>query len=87
MTVRHSSYRGLAAQADALLVLRLDEWCVDSLDSLHGIHVHFGVLTCSPVLRVVLYGPRALSVGIPHASQEQSAETIGGFYIDEILPK
>lgn len=71
VTVRHSSYLGLAAQAEALLVLRLDEWCVDGVDSLHGIHVHIGGAG-----RFCVWHIRAWSVGMPHASQERSAEKI-----------
>lgn len=78
MTVRHSSYPGLAAQAEALLVLRLDEWWVDGVDSLHGTHVHIGAAG-----RFCVWHIRASSVGMPHASQERSAEMIYDFYIDE----
>lgn len=71
VTVRHSSYLGLAAPAEALLVLRLDELCVDGVDSLHGMHVHIGAAG-----RLCVWHIRASSVGMPHASQERSAEKI-----------
>ena len=74
VTVRHSSYPGLAAHAEALLVLRLDEWWVDGVDSLHGIHVHVGTAG-----RFCVWHIRASSVGMPHVSQERSAEMIYHF--------
>lgn len=59
-------------------MLRLDEWCVDGVDSLHGIHVHIGAAR-----RFCVWHIRASSVGMPHASQERSAEIIYAFGIDK----